>query len=84
MNELNIEVKTLSGQTHMILCSPDDTMTSVMNQIEILTSVPVRLQRIFHRGQQYWSHDLNKTLRELGSPTKLQLILRMLCTCCPK
>ncbi len=82
--KLNIEVKTLSGQTHMILCSPNDTMISVMNQIESLTNVPVCLQRIFYRGQQYWSHDLNKTLLELGTPTKLSLILRMLCTCCSK
>ena len=82
--ELTIEVKTLSGQTHMILCSPNDLMISVMNKIESLTNVPVRLQRIFNGGQQYWSHDLNKTLLELGSPTKLRLILRMLCTCCSK
>jgi hypothetical protein len=84
INELNIEVKTLAGKTYMILCSPDDTMTSVMNQIESLTNVPVSHQRIFYRGQQYWSCDLNKTLLELGSPTKLSLILRLLCTCCSK
>ena len=81
---LVVRVTTLSG--HGILqihCSPLHTLDHLMGEIERVTNVPKCLQRILRGGRQYWASDFTRTLEELGSPTYLHLVQRMLCSGCP-
>ena len=74
----DIEIKTLTGKKYIISVTPDTTIRYIMSQIEF----PVHLQRIFHGGRQYLNNELDMSLQELGNPSHLKLVLRMLCTCC--
>ena len=78
----DIEIKTLTGKKYVISVTPDTTIRYIMSQIELQSNFPVRHQRIFHGGRQYLNNELDMSLQELGNPSHLKLVLRMLCTCC--
>jgi hypothetical protein len=83
--ELVIQVKTLTRrEPYHIRCSPLHTLDHLMSKIETVIGVPKCLQRIMRCGQQYPASEFTKTLENLGSPTHLQLIMRMVCNCCGK
>ncbi|ROW08042.1 hypothetical protein VPNG_06109 [Cytospora leucostoma] len=69
-------IKTLTGRTYTIKCSPDDTIDSIMTGIQNILGIPPDQQRLRFAGRQL---ELDKTLADyhIQEGSTLHLILRL-------